>query len=224
MSVSLETSEGIATIQIDDGKKNVINHAVLDELEEAWQKASQDDAVKAIILAGRPGSFCAGYDVSVMTGEDRHASAELGRRGGVFAHALYGSAKPTVAVSCGHAFTIGAVWLACADVRFGEQGPFKYGMTEVALGVPFSDWPLVPLRARLKSEHQISALLHSRIHTPVEALEAGFIDELVAADQGMARAREMATQLAQLPNHAYALTKQRMRETELKVMADDLGL
>ena len=74
-----------------------------------------------------------------VTGDDPDASAKLGKRGGQLAKRIFASPIPVVGLSQGHAFTIGAVWLACCDVRIGERGDYKYGMTEVKLGVPFSD-------------------------------------------------------------------------------------
>ncbi len=222
MTVSLAIEEGVATISIDDGGKNVINHEVLDELEAAWEKAEAD--AEALILAGRPGSFCAGYDISVMTGDDPGAAARLGQRGGRFAHKLFGSQMPTIAVSTGHAFTIGAVWLACCDIRIGEAGQFKYGMSEVALNVPFSAWPLEPLKERLNPQHLVPALLHSRIYDPEGALQAGFIDELVGAGEGMEKARAAASELAKLPGKAYGQSKRQLRSEALAIMAEDLGL
>ncbi|TNF85758.1 MAG: hypothetical protein EP301_10165 [Gammaproteobacteria bacterium] len=222
MTVTLDTQEQVTVISIDDGNKNVINHGVLDELEAAWAEA--EAVAKAVILCGRPGSFCAGYDISVMTGDDPGAAAKLGQRGGRFAHRLFGSQMPTVAVSTGHAFTIGAVWLACCDVRIGEAGRFKYGMSEVALNVPFSAWPLEPLKERLNSQHLVPALLHSRIYDPEGALEAGFVDELVAEGAGMEKARQVAAELAKLPGAAYGQSKRQLRGEALAIMAEDLGL
>lgn len=221
MAVTLRMEGDVGIIRLDDGDKNVINHAVLDELEAAWAQAEAE--AKAIVLCGREGSFCAGYDLSVMTGEDDRAAAELGRRGGVFAHKLFGSARPLVGVSTGHAFTIGALWLACCDVRIGEAGRFKYGMTEVALNVGFSPWPLVPLQERLEPRHLIPAVLHARIYPPEEALEAGFIDQLVPSGTGLEQALETAAGLAQLPGRAYAASKQVLRREGLAIMAEDLG-
>ncbi len=79
MTVTLTIHEDVAIVRIDDGRKNVINHGVLEALEAAWAQVESD--AKAAILTGREGSFCAGYDISVMTGDDRGAAAELGRRG-----------------------------------------------------------------------------------------------------------------------------------------------
>ena len=220
MTVSLEFEDDVAIIAIDDGNKNVINHGVLGELEDAWKKAEAD--AKAVVLTGRAGSFCAGYDVSVMTGGDAEAARELGRRGGLLALELFGAMKPLVAVSSGHAFTIGAVWLACCDVRIGERGSYRYGMTEVALNVPFSPWPLEPLKERIDRRHLVPALLHSRIYDPAGALEAGFIDQLVDAGTGMDAAMSTARELAGLPGRAYGLSKRELRREALQIMAADL--
>ncbi len=222
MSVTLTRQHNVAVITIDDGAKNVINHEVLDELEAHWDAV--EASAGAAVLAGRPGSFCAGYDIKVMTGNDPSAAAELGRRGGRFAHRLFGSAVPTVAVSTGHAFTIGAVWLACCDLRIGEAGGFKYGMSEVALGVPFSPWPLEPLKARLTPAQQTAALLHSQIYSPEGALDAGFVDQLLPAGEGMGAALEAAARLAALPRDAYARSKRELRRDALAIMAADLGI
>ena len=37
MTVTLDISDDIAVITIDDGGRNVINHEVLDALEPAWE-------------------------------------------------------------------------------------------------------------------------------------------------------------------------------------------
>ena len=222
MSVSLDHVENVAVITLDDGGKNVINHAVLDQLEQAWEDATT--TAGAVVISGRPGSFCAGYDISVMTGDDPQAAVELGRRGGVLAYKLFGSDTPTVAVSTGHAFTIGAVWLACCDVRIGEQGAFRYGMTEVALNVGFGDWPLQPLQERLNPQLLVPSILHSRVYAPDEALQAGFIDHLVPAGKGMEMALSQAQQLATLPKKAYGVSKRALRKQALNTMAADLGL
>jgi len=222
MIVTLEKHNDVGVILIDDGNKNVINHQVLDELEPTFAEAERD--TKAIVISGRPGSFCAGYDISVMTGDDPGAASELGLRGGKFAHQLYSSKNPLLAVSTGHAFTIGAIWLACCDIRIGEKGNYKYCMSEVKLGVPFGAWPLQPLKARLSPAHQIEALLHSKPYPPEEAVAAGYIDQLTEPGAGLAVAIDKAKVLARLPQSAYAKSKLQLREEALSVMAADLGL
>ena len=216
MTISLEFEEGVAVISIDDGNKNVINHSLLDDLELVWEKAQTE--AKAILLKGRQGSFCAGYDIAVMTGEDFAASAELGQRGGRLAAQIYGSPIPVVGLVQGHAFTIGPVWLAGCDVRVGEHGSYKFGMTEVALNVPLTGWALEAMRSRLNLHHQTAALLHSKIYDPEEALDAGFIDRLVPEGEGFALALNIAGNLSKLPAHSYRKTKAALRRSVLEMM------
>jgi len=222
MTVSYNFVNGIAHIAFDDGQKNVVNHDVLDQLEGAWETAQSE--AKVIIISGRPGSFCAGYDLSVMMGEDPSAAIELGARGGKLAYKIFGSDKPVVGCSMGHAFTIGALWLACCDVRIGEEGNFKYGMTEVALNVGFSPWLLVPLREAIHPRYFNSVVMHSRVFQPSEARDAGFIDELLPEGSGLERAKQVAAELSELPSQAYTATKTLLRSEGLAIMAKDLEL
>lgn len=216
MTVSLEINEDIAVIVIDDGNRNVINHSVLDHLESVWEEAQS--RARAILLKGREGSFCAGYDIAVMTGDDPAASVELGLRGGRLAKEIYGSPIPVVGLVQGHAFTIGPVWLAGCDARIGESGPYKFGMTEVALSVPLTGWALEAMRSRLNPGHQVEALLHSKIYDPEGAFEAGFIDHLVARGEGYDLALQLTTELAKLPATSYRETKMALRQSVLELM------
>ncbi len=220
--VTLDIQNDIAVIRLDDGGHNVINHQVLDELEAAWEKAESDG--KVVIFSGREGSFCAGYDINVMTGDDPNASTELGRRGGRLAYQLFKSSRPVIAVSPGHAFTIGAVWLACCDIRIGEIGQFKYGMSEIKLNVAFSAWPLEPMKERLVQSEFVQAMLHSKIYDPESAKAAGFLDEVVAAGEGMSIAMQRAEALIPMANKAYAQSKLQFRKDALATMAKDLGI
>lgn len=222
MSIECEIRDGIAVLAFDDGNRNVIDHDVMDDLEKTFEYAEKN--ARAILLHGRPGCFCAGYDIAVMTGDDPDAAARLGRRGGRFAYLLFSSPRPLVTVSMGHAFTIGLLFKACADVRIAEQGPYRYAMTETRLNVALGHWPLAVLQTRLRIDHVLPALLHSREYDPEGALEAGFVDQLVPAGRGIEAGLERARELAELPPQAYARSKQTLRAGALQVMAADLGL
>jgi enoyl-CoA hydratase len=222
MTVSFDLQDDIAIIGLDDGKKNVVNHDVLDELELAFDRCDSNGA-KAVLFKGREGSFCAGYDINVMTGGDPQASIRLGRRGGRLARRIYGSNIPIVGLCQGHAFTIGAVWLACCDLAVAEPGNYKFGMTEVALDVPLTGWALDPLMAKLNPQYRTAALMHSTIYTPEGALEAGFIDKLLPAGEALATAIATTERLAKLPSNGYVKTKLAMRGELLTLMDTELA-
>ncbi|MEC8348621.1 MAG: enoyl-CoA hydratase-related protein [Pseudomonadota bacterium] len=222
MSVTTDVQDDIAIIQFDDGNKNVINHELLDDLESAFDQTERSNA-KVLILQGREGSFCAGYDLSVMVGDDPKAASRLGQRGGNIARRIYGSRKPVVGLSQGHAFTIGAIWLASCDLAVAEDGPYKYGMVEVALNVPLTGWALAPVQAKLHSAYHTKALMHAHVFNPSDAQEAGFIDQLASSGEGLNSALNAAENLAQLPTEAYYQTKLALRQQTLSAMDKHLG-
>ena len=221
MKITQDIQDGIALITLDDGKKNAITLAALADLNGALDavEASAD----AIVLAGRPGAFCAGFDLKVMTGDDVDAIVSLGTNGARLALRLYASGKPLVAACTGHAFTIGALWLLACDTRIGERGPFKFSMTETAMGMPLPVWAMELLQNRISPTLFVPVVTQSRVYDPEGAVQAGFLDELVDAGGAVEAAVQRAKELAQLPARAYAANKLRVRKASLAAMEADLA-
>lgn len=221
MQVTLDLSDGIACVRMDDGKKNAITPEAIRGLNEALDEA--EAKADAIALAGRRGSFCAGFDLAIMTGTDVGAIREVGLGGGRLALRLYRSAKPIVAACTGHAFTIGALWLLASDTRVGEQGPFKLAMTETKMGVALPPWALELLEARIAKPHYLPVVAQSKGYDPEAAIAAGFLDEVVSDGESEARALAIAAELAALPAAAYADNKLSRRGPSLEIMERDLS-
>ena len=73
-SVTYELDGQVAVITFDDGKANVYDHEVLDAIAAGFDRAEQE--ATAVLLAGRPGRFSAGFNLSIMTSRRRpHAGA-----------------------------------------------------------------------------------------------------------------------------------------------------
>ena len=222
MQVQVENRNGVALIQFDDGKKNAITPeaaaAILAGLEEAEANAD------AIVIAGRPGSFCAGLELATMTSGDQEAIGELSLAGAKILLKLYGTGKPLVAACTGHAFTIGALWLLACDTRIGEQGAYKFSMIETAMGMVLPDWAMEPLKARVNPARFLPVVTQSVTLDPAGAVDAGFLDRLVPEGEAIEAAVESAAQLAKLPAKAYAGNKLVPRQQSLQIMAESLGL
>ncbi len=221
MKITLEMRDGVALISLDDGKKNAITLDAVAELNAALDDAEAEAG--AIVLAGRPGAFCAGFDRAVMTGGDVAAVISLGLGGGRLALRLYASGTPLVAACTGHAFTIGALWLLACDTRIGERGAFKLGMNETAMGMHLPPWALALLRDRLQPTLFLPTVTQSRIWDPEGALRAGFLDELVEPGEAVEAAVQRAQELAALPARAYAANKLEPRQASLATMETDLA-
>ena len=112
-AVQYSLVDTIATIRIDDGKRNALSPTVLREIYAALDRAEADKAT--VILTGRESVFSAGFDLNVM------------KRGGVEAlrmlRAGYGLTArimaypfPVIAACNGHALAMGLPNLRCDTV------------------------------------------------------------------------------------------------------------
>lgn len=203
------TLEGTtAIVQMDDGKANALSEPMIDALLEALVRA--DKEASAVVLAGRPERFCAGFDLKVMMSGPDAAKALL-RRGADLLMKLYGFPLPLVAACTGHALAGGALVLLTADVRVGAAGSFRIGLNEVAIGLPVPVLAMELARDRLVTSELGRATLQAQIYGPEDAVRAGYLDEVVSADDVMARAKAEAARLGALSRPAYAATKARLR-------------
>ncbi len=221
MEITLEIKDEVALVKLDDGKKNAVDLAALRDLGTALDEA--DAKAKAIVLAGRPGSFCAGFDLATMTGGDIKMITQLGGGGGRSVLRLFRTPKPTVAACTGHAFTIGALWLLACDTRIGEAGPFKFGMTETKMGMALPGWALEPLKARINPTHFLPVVTQSKTYDPEGAVTCGFLDEVVPQGRAIDAALEAAAGYAALPAQAYADNKLSTRQEAIAIMGRELG-
>lgn len=210
----------ILILDVDDGKANAVSFALLDELIPAVQSA-RDDA-RALVIAGRPGSFSAGFDLKVMGGE--HTFALMGR-GSQLLLELWELPIPLVYAVTGHALAMGAVLLCCADYRVAAGGPYKLGLNEIRINLPLPGFATELARARLHPAHLHRATLLAEIYDPEGAVGAGWVDEVVPAEDCRSRAIELATTwAAELSPGAFRASRTTLRgalSNELRTM---LGL
>ncbi|MEM6708475.1 MAG: crotonase/enoyl-CoA hydratase family protein [Pseudomonadota bacterium] len=209
MEITVAFRTGIAEVTLDDGKKNVITVDAARRLDAVLAEA--EGAADAIVLSGRPGSFCAGFDRAIMVGDDDAARSALGAAGARVAQRLFDCPKPVVAACTGHAFTIGALWLMACDTRIGERGAYKFAMTETVMGATLSGWPLALLETRVPPRLMTPIAVQSLVLDPEDAVEAGYLDRVVDAGEAVAAARQTANALAQLPLETYAANKRAVR-------------
>ena len=175
--------------------------------------------VGAVVLAGNAKAFFAGFDLDVIRGGDATAMAEMVTAGGAFIREAYGAAVPVVAAATGHAVAAGALMLLGCDHRVGVDGPVKIGLNEVAIALTLPDWALAIARERVSKRYVQRSVTNSLIFDGAGAVDAGYLDEAVPADQVVDRAVEVATQLAEtLDARAYRATVQNFRGDVLAEM------
>jgi enoyl-CoA hydratase/carnithine racemase len=196
-------------IQMDDGKANAIGFDMLEQLGEALDKAEK--AGKVVIIAGRPGKFSAGFDLSVM-GQGGDGMLKLLLGGANLSQRLLKFPTPVVLAVSGHALAMGGLLLLSADYRIGTAGNFKLGLNEVAIGMTLPYFGVELARARLDPAHFEIAASCAHLYDAEGAVEAGFLDEAVDVDELMSRSIAVAQQLSGLDMVAHKGTKDRVRE------------
>jgi enoyl-CoA hydratase len=217
LSFTLEGST--AVLRMDDGKANALSDAMIDSLLAALVRAEKE--ASAIVLAGRPERFCAGFDLKVMMSGPDNAKALL-RRGSDLLMKLYGVSIPLVVACTGHALAGGALVLLTGDVRIGAAGAYRIGLNEVSIGMPVPVLAMELARDRLATRELGRATLEATIYDPEGAVRAGYLDAVVPAGDVLAKAMAEATRLSGLARSAYTATKVRLRGKTIQHINDTL--
>ena len=209
----------MVVLHLDDGKVNALSTELIAAIRAEIDAADADPDVGAVVLHGREGKFCAGFDLGVMNTGDVGAISSLVSDGGDLVRAIYGSGVPTVAACTGHALAAGALLLLACDLRIGGDAPAKIGMNEVAIKMVLPPWAITIAAERLSRRHLQRALANARLTDPAGAVDAGFLDEVVPADRVLDVAIERATEMAStLDRRAYAGTVRTLRGEVLGTM------
>src|ERR1700740_718548 len=189
----LESSEHIATIILNrPDKRNSINAQMIADLQSAFEAVEKTHA-RVVILTGAGKAFCAGMDLSLLQAiatqspsenqEDSRRIAKLFRR-------IWSFPKPMIAAVNGHALAGGCgiatlcdFTIAVPDAKFGHRR-VKIGFLPAIVSV-FLTRQIGEKRAR-------DLLLTGRLVEAPEAKELGLVNEIVPADQLLARVNELA--------------------------------
>ena len=222
-TVTTERDGDVLIVHLDDGKANALSAAVITAISAAIDQAEGDDTIGAVVLHGRPGRFCAGFDLSVMRGGDIGAVVSLVSDGGELVRRLYGSSVPVVAASTGHALAAGALILLGCDVRIGADVDCKIGLNEVAIGMVLPNWALTIAQDRLSRRHIQLSVATARVTDGAGAVEAGFLDAVAPEAQVLAAAVAAAHGLAALDGRAYAGTVRALRGSVLATMTGQIA-
>ena len=214
-SVSIERNGRVMVVHLDDGKANALSAVSIAAVRAAVSEAERDESVSAVVLHGREGKFCAGFDLTVMRGGDL---AALVSDGGELVRHLYGSSVPVVAACTGHALAAGALVLLGCDVRIGADADCKIGLNEVAIGMVLPAWALTIAAERLSRRHLQRSVATAEVTAARGAIDVGFLDEVVQPGAVLSTAIQRAEVLAALDGRAYAGTVRALRGHVLQTM------
>lgn len=215
--VTYQLEDGIATLTLSNGKVNAISPDLISAFNSALDRAVQDRAV--VIITGQPGILSGGYDLKVMTASPQ-AAVSLVTAGSTLARRLLSHPFPVIVACPGHAVAKGAFLLLSADYRIGVEGPFSIGLNEVQIGMTMHHAGIELARDRLRRSAFHRSVINAEMFDPVSAVDAGFLDKVVPAEQLHATALAAAQQLKKINMSAHKNTKLKVRKALLELLDD----
>ncbi len=228
-TVRYEVADNILTLTLNrPDHLNAFTIEMAHELIDAFNRASNDDAVRAVVVTGAGRAFCAGMDLSAagnafgLNEELSPTMQDMNERlddpdiitgvrdtGGRVTLAIYDCNKPVIAAINGAAVGIGATMTCAMDVRLASEHA-RIGFVFNKIGITpeaCSSWFL----PRIVGIGQALEWVYSAdILKPEEALAGRFIKAIVPADQLLEEAYKIARRIAQFSPVAIALTRQMM--------------
>lgn len=175
-------------------RKNAVVQQMAVELRDALHTVGDDPSVACIVLRGSGGAFCSGMDLKAA-GADLQAEPVTAW---VEVHtAIYRCPVPIVVALERFAINAGAALVLAANVVVAGESSFLQ-VSEMAMGVPA---PMCQAWLHLRHSPAVAdrvTLLTDRIPA-AESLRLGLVSEVVADDQVVARAHELADRIAAYP-------------------------
>src|SRR6201747_812780 len=212
-TIKYEGSEQILTITLNrPDKLNAFNAAMMTEMIAAFDAADKDDDVRAIIVTGAGRGFCAGADLSsgantfdrdarrgpvkrLADGKVDYSDPQARDGGGQVTLRIFKCLKPVIAAVNGPAVGIGVTMLLAMDIRIASEA--------ARFGFVFSQRGIVPEASSSCSLPRLVGIAQAlewcytgRVFPAHEALAGRLVSKVVTADELLAAARALASDIA----------------------------
>ncbi|MDP3972633.1 MAG: enoyl-CoA hydratase-related protein [Candidatus Nanopelagicales bacterium] len=204
--VSVQVSEGVATIRIDRPPMNALDSVAQRGLRRAAAEVGDRRDVRAVVIYGGPKVFAAGADVKEMVEWDHLTAVEKSAALTRSFSAVAEIPKPTIAAITGYALGGGLELALCADLRIAGDNA-KLGQPEILLGIIPGAGGTQRL-SRLVGVGRAKDLIYTgRFVKADEALAMGLVNQVVPPDEVYEEAVALARRLAAGPPWALRAAK-----------------
>ncbi len=210
--IRTEARGAILEVTIDRPKANAIDLAASRRLNDVFSAFRDDPALRVAIVTGAGDRFfCPGWDLkAAAAGEKSDEDWGVGGFGGLnYPRNLN---KPLISavngIACGGGFEI----VLGTDIIVMEEHA-KFALPEINVGV-LADAGTIKLPRRIPYHVAVEFLMTGRWMDANEAKHWGLANHVVPKGQAVAKAREIAQQLADGPPLLFPAIKQLIRRTE----------
>lgn len=204
-------------------RRNALNAELRTALQEELRSAMNDRAVRALVITGAGGAFCAGADVSGLSGTRKTGHPlEWMRLGNELALLLHELPIPVVAKVTGTA--VGAGWnlaLGCDLVVASPGARFSQIFARRGLSLDLGGSWLLPRLVGLQQAKRLALL--AEVIDAEEARRLGLVTWVVASDEIDGFVTDLSKRLAAAPPIALAQTKALLNEGADRSLRDALA-
>jgi enoyl-CoA hydratase len=218
--LTIEQTEGtvLLTLQRPDAL-NSLTPTLIDQFESGLREAGRDRSVRAVIITGAGRAFCAGIDVKSVARRDAEAIAasaldplvaqfeNLHHRLSDIVRTIHALPIPVISAVNGHAIGAGFAIAAASDLRVaGEAAAFADGF--VKRGISGCEMGLSYFLPKIVGPAcAFEWMLTGRTVRAVEAERSGLVSRVVASDDLLDAARELAAMVAGNSPTGVSMTK-----------------
>jgi enoyl-CoA hydratase/carnithine racemase len=190
--VRYERTGAAALVTIDrPQRRNAVDARTAQLLRESLERFEADDGARVMIVTGAGEAFCAGADLKAMDLDVEHPQGPMG-----FTRVV--PSKPAIAAIGGWCLAGGLEIALWCDLRIATEDS-TLGLFERRWGVPLIDGGTQRLPRIVGLGRALELTLTGRPVTATEALRIGLVNEVVPPGRHVARALELAEQLARFP-------------------------
>lgn len=208
----VDRTEGVATLTLNRPESmNSLSVELKEALLTAFADLEDDAAVRAVVITGTGRGFCVGQDlaehVALLQQEDGPPLSTVEDHYNPLITALSQLPKPVIAAVNGTAAGAGASLSFACDLRVvSTEAKFLLAFANVGLGLDSgASWTLPRL---IGFGRALELSLLAQPITAQHAADYGLVTQLVAPDQVLPVAQQLAARLAAGPTVAYGAIKQ----------------
>jgi enoyl-CoA hydratase/carnithine racemase len=183
--IQYEVDEHVARIWLNrPHKRNSVSQQLLQELDEAVKRAEADEDVRVMVIRGREGMFCSGFDLDELQGDfiGRSSAWEIAQRSARICDGIFRSPKPSVAVLEGHTTAGGFEIMINCDFAIASESALigDFHMRRALFG---GAGPIYRLPRILGERRAKELMLTGKLITGREAKEWGLVNDCAPADE-----------------------------------------
>ena len=196
--IAVETAGGIALVTLDrPARRNAVSLAMWRDLRAIFEDLGRDDAVRAVILTGSGGHFCAGADISefATVRADSAMGAVYEETADAATRAIRDCPRPTIAAVSGYAMGGGCGLALACDFRVGDATT-RMGIPAARLGIVYGPLDCALLLRQVGLANAKRVLYGGRPFDLPECRDMGLVDMVAETGGALDAARAWAQQLS----------------------------